>query len=101
MKFLQDMLAPSGKWSFPRVMTAIWFVVLCWFAISNGKAFGSALSAMFNEKAAIGATSVPYLAEFSYFLIAVFAMLLGIVFANKTSLNAFAGFAKRNGEAQK
>lgn len=87
MKFIRDLLAPSGKWSLNRVMTLSWFGVMCWFAVSNGKAFGRVLSRMFDEGAASGAAAVPYLEEFSYFLLATFFLLLSITFANKTSLN--------------
>lgn len=86
-KFFADTLAPSGKWSLIRVMTAIWFCVMCWFAISNGRAFGHVLARMFDEGAAVGATAVPYLDSFSYFLIAVFFLLLSSVLGNKTKLN--------------
>ena len=86
-KFFTDMLAPSGKWSLNRVMTAAWFCVLCWFAVSNGRAFGHVLTHMFDQNAAAGSAAVPYLEEFSYFLLAVFFLLLSITFANKTGLN--------------
>lgn len=86
-KFVLDQLAPSGKWSFSRVLLAIWFAVMCWFAVSNGRAFGHVLTHMFDQNASAGSAAVPYLEEFSYFLLAVFFLLLSNVFANKTGLN--------------
>lgn len=87
-KVLRDLLAPSGKWSFGRMMLAFWFGIMCWFAVSNGKAFGKVLERMFDtENAAQGATAVPYLDGFTYYLTGVFLILCGYVFAGKTNLN--------------
>ena len=94
-KFFMDILAPSGKWSLGRTMLVTWFGIMCWFAISNGKAFGRALLKMFEDNASAGAAVVPYLDGFTYYLVGVFVVLCGYVFAGKTSLNAVV--SKANG----
>jgi len=94
-KFFMDIMAPSGKWSLGRVMLVVWFCIMCWFAISNGRAFGRALLIMFENNTNAGAAVVPYLNEFTYYLVGVFVVLCGYVFAGKTSLNA--AVSKTNG----
>lgn len=87
-KFFMDIMAPSGKWSLGRVMLVTWFCIMCWFAISNGRAFGQAILEMFENNASAGSAAVPYLDGFTYYLVGVFIVLCGYVFAGKTSLNA-------------
>ena len=90
-KFFTDILAPSGKWSFGRSMLLAWFAIMCWFAVSNGRAFGKVLTRMFDDNAATGAAAVPYLDSYSYFLLGVFIVLCGYVFAGKTNLSVGKG----------
>lgn len=97
-KVLRDLLAPNGKWSLGRFMLVLWFSIMCWFAISNGKAFGTALSRMFEANAGAGAAAVPYLDGFTYYLTGVFLILCGYVFAGKTSLNLTKGSLQTGGE---